>query len=798
MSAPVDGDWDYNAPQFVDFSEATATEFYDDGADSYFNFDHENGIPVRFSVINGKRVSVAVAPNPNNGSTSNTIDTETLPSDKNTEANLDTVEETSMEDEKTEPVVEEPQQPASEDSEEIVNAVKVPKNIVKTFTAWKAKHTSGNETTTSGVASTENKKMMRQRARQQHLKNTDKKVSTTTQIQNGVRGTRCSPRVKAQSQTIRRETRSLDGPATKRSRTEANKKIESSKMKKLKLTLPSTPTCLKRVGVKPGASFKSSEELEMEKIAKLRHQLVERRRVAEESMKKSQTSSGHAPVRSERTCTHVEEFHFATDDRLKSHSMTTRSDAKERDFKSSLRSHPPSPHNPRKGPTKAMPFHFNERKRKISETQDEPVYKPMAVLVNEFQSKTPDRFRQKPRSRGNTPQMGKRKPCSKLTIAKTPLLETRHRKRSYTVASAQDKEDQEVEEMKQYKFKAKPVNPHLFTDKVVLPKKTAKKKCTEPVGFEFETRSRNEVRDASKPKEENKFEFHARPVPAKILERPMGVGEKKTIPVTCPKSPAFALKNRVRIQKEDESFKDEREKPVKFSRPAPQPGIIFKPVIDHKHTEIQPFTFDDRDKERMAKKEEKIQQVFMEEKKAREFRAQTLPSPSLKGLPVKKPKEVTRPAPFQLRVEERGTIAADEWARKMEEELKNQRAQANAFKARPTKVLYEEPFIPVTGQRPLTDMAPFQLNTDKRAHQREDFENFKKKKECDLAEEKLNREKEIMTMEKEAVRQLRNDMVHKPNPIRHFKEIQVIPSTVPLTAPISPQLRTSRRRTDRL
>ena len=89
----------------------------------------------------------------------------------------------------------------------------------------------------------------------------------------------------------------------------------------------------KTQGVAPAVS---SEQLEMRKIHELRRQLARSRKMAGESMRMAQTAPG--PVRA--TVHHVtktEEFHFATDSRVKDHTMETRLDAVQKDFPASLR-----------------------------------------------------------------------------------------------------------------------------------------------------------------------------------------------------------------------------------------------------------------------------------------------------------------------------------------------------------------------------------------------------------------------------------------------------------------------------
>ncbi len=52
----------------------------------------------------------------------------------------------------------------------------------------------------------------------------------------------------------------------------------------------------------------------------------------------------------------------------------------------------------------------------------------------------------------------------------------------------------------------------------------------------------------------------------------------------------------------------------------PHTGIAFQPKLEHRRTELQPFSFEERDKRMMSEKEKKIHQMLEEEKKvSREF-----------------------------------------------------------------------------------------------------------------------------------------------------------------------------------
>lgn len=99
--------------------------------------------------------------------------------------------------------------------------------------------------------------------------------------------------------------------------------------------------------------LKTTEEMEMECIAKLRQQTKRHIRANERLMKKAMSCPKANTVRAANTTlTRPQEFHFQTDKRVKQHPMTTRADHQEPDvngddaekgFWNSLRQHPPSP-----------------------------------------------------------------------------------------------------------------------------------------------------------------------------------------------------------------------------------------------------------------------------------------------------------------------------------------------------------------------------------------------------------------------------------------------------------------------
>lgn len=65
----------------------------------------------------------------------------------------------------------------------------------------------------------------------------------------------------------------------------------------------------------------------------------------------------------------------------------------------------------------------------------------------------------------------------------------------------------------------------------------------------------------------------------------------------------------------------------------------------------------------------------------------------------------------------------------MQTNVDNIQQHAPQFKARPPTVLYKKPFEPKPEAKPLTEITEFNLNTDKRAKERELFEEDLRKKQ---------------------------------------------------------------------
>ncbi|KAK7884491.1 hypothetical protein WMY93_027614 [Mugilogobius chulae] len=321
------------------------------------------------------------------------------------------------------------------------------------------------------------------------------------------------------------------------------------------------------------------------------------------------------------------------------------------------------------------------------------------------------------------------------------------------------------------------------------PHKATVKEPTVPEGFHLQIEKRLQERQAKKPpvvveEEEPPHVFKSHPVSKKILEGVVGVPEKKLPTLTVPESPAFALKKRVRMEPAPAPVKPPS--PVK-APPVPHFGLPFQPKLpEHHQVELCPFSFDKREQERRALKEKKLEQMRNED--APKFKAQPLPDFSTVVLPEKKKPEPTKPEPFNLLIDARGAEKSSRWENMLQEE-KKQQEEATHFKARPNVVTHKEPFKPKKEERAdtsLSSSSSFQLLTERRARERQEFDRALSEKEALRALMEEQRRKEEEEREREEIARMRQEQVHKAQPIKHYRCVKVKKSEMPLTVPQSP------------
>jgi len=442
------------------------------------------------------------------------------------------------------------------------------------------------------------------------------------------------------------------------------------------------------------------------------------------------------------------------------------------------------------GITKPVPFKLApERKRRHS--ADTKKFVSQAELVANYHKETPQRFRSRPLNSVGTERIRHRSASPgvpRITIANTPQLSTRGRSRPVTVLSKEEREELELEEQKKNQFKAKGVGETLPKFKYGDVKK---KDCTVPRPFHL-TGSSKSLEVVSKALDDEAAKtFHARPVPKGIMSAPRGIPEKKVAPVIEPESPAFSLKERLANRKPKLETVDPMPvfEAIKVSRSAAHRGVpVTLPPPSKKSTKAEPFSFEQRDKNAQEKKEERIKQVIEEEKKAREFHAQPIMKEDVVKIRAVPKAAPTKPEPFKFKIEERVETRLNQWQASIEKELEEQR-KAATFRATEAKVLEKVPFAPKPSEKPLSEISNFVLHSDRRAEEREAFDLKIKQKEADLAGAKRELEERREREAQEEVQRLRKAAVHKAQPIRNYKGLDIVPSDKPLTLPESPKFR---------
>jgi len=208
-----------------------------------------------------------------------------------------------------------------------------------------------------------------------------------------------------------------------------------------------------------------------------------------------------------------------------------------------------------------------------------------------------------------------------------------------------------------------------------------------------------------------------------------------------------------------------------------------------KVTHAQPFKFDEADKERFAKKEAKIQKVFEEERKLREFHAQPLPDlHQPRGIPERPTGHHTKPQPFQLASVSRSELYRSKWENKIQLE-EEQMQKCREFKARECTVLNKTGFkVKDTDKMPLTALRPFNLASEQRAPQRKEHFEYLKEREQKREEELRMQEEERKEQEQYITAQLRKHQQYRATPFPNLAPFKLKETTIPLTKPLSPKL----------
>uniref|UniRef100_UPI00358F57CC targeting protein for Xklp2-like isoform X1 n=1 Tax=Myxine glutinosa TaxID=7769 RepID=UPI00358F57CC len=433
------------------------------------------------------------------------------------------------------------------------------------------------------------------------------------------------------------------------------------------------------------------------------------------------------------------------------------------------------------------PFHLSGAKRKYDDYSNQrKQFVSIAEKILAFHRRTPLRFRVRSRKdnlKGPSPLCNSG-PLS-LTQPQTPNLSTLARARPPTCKSQAQLDEEELAELHKYQFKAQPINPRLFKEPAVRPRVSTLRAPHHKVVQNALPKEHGET-PQSVDSQDDAVTFQARPVPVRILKGVVGVPLRHAKSVTIPESPALLLKRRQRLQRA------EAEEPVAPVVKAPRKppslnsgGVPLQPMKCLWPTTLQPFSFDAREKVRKAELDRRLELKRRELEQVEPFHATPLPDLEHITLPEKLPKAPTKLEPFGLLVEERIALRVQQHALDLQAEEAAMKARM-AFKAQPCTVLTTVPFVPSKPERVLVAKENLQLHTEQRAAKRKRYDDCMSEVRAQQEAAMKERERQLEEEVEQLTKQNRKLTVHKANPIRHYKRVDIQPCDVMPTSPHSP------------
>ncbi|XP_077296355.1 targeting protein for Xklp2 homolog [Arctopsyche grandis] len=387
-------------------------------------------------------------------------------------------------------------------------------------------------------------------------------------------------------------------------------------------------------------------------------------------------------------------------------------------------------------------------------------YVSTAEAIYHLQKDTPERFHSysKKKEFQWLDASSRKRPQLQSTIPHSPALLSRTRNRPTTALSQKQIEELELEEIRKHKIKAQPIPQFVCRLAPVQ-----RRPVTRPEPFNL-----TEIR--KKPQVNNSPDkgFVARPMPKQIYTS-APVLNKKQIPITIPKSPNITKSQKSVSLEHVASGMSLKNKHNKYEG---HTGVPLTDKTKLQPVKPQPFSFEEKDKERQLRKLEKIQKVFEEEKKLREFHANPIPTTVLK-----KTKMNSSHSPKSCNSDS---------SKAENKENKPNNINCPTFKARPAIVLSKKPFVPIHKEKVLTEPCQRTLTTEQRAKEREMYDLKMKEKEEICENMRRQREEEERRREEKEVLALRATLVHKAAPIKQYAPIIIHPSSVELTTAKSP------------
>uniref|UniRef100_A0A7S1UBK9 TPX2 C-terminal domain-containing protein n=1 Tax=Phaeomonas parva TaxID=124430 RepID=A0A7S1UBK9_9STRA len=383
-------------------------------------------------------------------------------------------------------------------------------------------------------------------------------------------------------------------------------------------------------------------------------------------------------------------------------------------------------------------------------------------------NETPSRFHTAPRTRSQPPAVSSERKPRGLTVPHSPKFHKLHA----SARKALPSEERELEEMRSHQFKARALDTRVLHGgghlgvPVVEPQK-----LTTPHDFRFATDNRAHRQPPPKSSEEMEleamnFNFHAAPVPDyNELSALLSSGAKvQRRGVTVPHAPRLATDARASSrgplpEPAVDAYVVEHDALVKAAALLREvEAEACKPLPSAEHSKplglTTPQEFRLSTDARGEVKQRMLQQRLQEERRAEAeahyVKALPLPDPNAVFVPRHSAKELTEATGFALASESRHEKAVAKMQATIADEERKAR-RASVVKARPLPPTNYEPAVPPPPpKKELVTPMNFELNSDKRARDRAQFDayleerEFEREEEARHAEDARQREEEAM------------------------------------------------------
>jgi targeting protein for Xklp2 len=442
-------------------------------------------------------------------------------------------------------------------------------------------------------------------------------------------------------------------------------------------------------------------------------------------------------------------------------------------------------------------------------------YHSVAELVRTFQTKTPKRFRSKAAHAPPSPVVSSGGAQAHGPAAPTEPVEFHFaadaRLRGPTVKSTAEREEAEMAAVP--KFRARPLDRRVMQSAGDLgvpcvPRAAATRSHGVHFASDDRIRARHEREEAEekeraereareKARDASGYNFRARPMPKNRRGAVPGraAAQKRRGP-TVAKTPNFASK---KLPPRRRAPPKEATPKFRFrARPIPVTKTPVRKTSDKPLTDPVPFAVAEKPLHG-AKFAQELAQAAELQRRGREFHARDAKvlrqRPMVVDLGAPR---VTEPEPFALRTDARGNDYQREFRAHVDEELEYESEDARRFVARPRPAALDAPFFPARSARPLTAVDDFELNSDRRAAERAEFEAAQAAQAAETERRGALAAKERAAEEAREIKELRRSLVHKARPI--LRESAPAPQVAkrPLTEPKTPNLATKARASMRI